>query len=260
MDQGDALSAHWCVVIAALSAEYGWELNAEDVERYALALRSLLPDTCDETMLRRVCSYYHADHQLVDALRDSRHPRHSEQWKVWMDQVVEILRKAGLYWSSDSAVDSDDLAQVAQIALVASLQNFAYRSSFATWAHTVTVQSVRRHIRDSRAKKRAQRPESLDSSPDLDAPARDEDEPEQQALNHVLINQIHTIMLQGGDKRIAFIFHLWAIDDRSTEEIGKRIHLHPSRVRALLAQARTILQQHPAIQTWRTDVDAFSHE
>ncbi|MEI7769982.1 MAG: sigma-70 family RNA polymerase sigma factor [Chloroflexales bacterium] len=260
MDQGDALAAGWCVVIAALSAEYGWELSAEGVERYALALRLLLPDTCDETLLRRVCSYYHADHQLVDVLRDSRRHCHSEQWVAWMGQVVEILRKAGLYWSSDSAVDSDDLAQVAQVALVASLQSFAYRSSFATWAHTVAVQSVRRHIRDSLAKKRAQRPESLDSSPDLDAPARDEDEPEQQALNHVLIDEICSTLLQCGDTRLAFVFHLWAVNDRSTEEIGKRIHLHPSRVRALLAQARAILQQHPAIQTWRADVDALSRE
>jgi len=109
---------------------------------------------------------------------------------------------------------------------------------------------VRRHIRDSRAKKRAQRPDSLDALPDLDVVACANDEPEQQALHNILIGQISAVLIQGGDDRLAFIFHLWANDDRPAEEIGKLVHLHPSRVRALLVQARTILQQHPVILSW----------
>lgn len=213
MNQDDTLLGDWSRVIMALSAERGWGLSTEDVERYTLALYSLLPDTCVESALRRVCSYYNADHQLVEALQSSSHAQHHECWIVWKNQVPEILRKAGLYWSNDNAVDRDDFAQVAQVALVASLKTFAYRSSFATWAHTVVVRSVRRHIRDSRMKKRAQRPDSFDASPDVDAPACNADEPEQQAANSVLIDQINTVLTQGGDERLAYIFQLWAVND-----------------------------------------------
>ncbi|MEI6776705.1 MAG: sigma-70 family RNA polymerase sigma factor [Chloroflexales bacterium] len=254
MNQGDAL-----LMFAALNAEHGWELSAADVERYALALCILLPDTCPETVLRRVCVYYHADHQLVEALRNNHDPNHNESWIMWAGQVCEILRKAGLSWSSDSAVDSDDLVQVAQMAIMISLPSFAYRSSFVTWAHAVIIQSVRRHIRDSRAKKRAQRPDSLDSTPDGATPVHDEEGPEQQVLTKILIDQTHAVILQARDERMALIFHLWAVEDRSTKEIGTLVHLHPSRVRALLALTRTLLLQHPAIQTWLTDTDISSH-
>ncbi len=257
MDQGDSQLARWRVVLIALSAECGWGLSADEIERYLLSFSQLLPDSCSESELRRVCNYYHADHQIVEALRNCYHQCHSERWIAWMHHAVEILRKVGLHWSSDSAVDSDDLAQVAQVALVSALPSFTYHSSFGTWAHTVVVQSVRCHIRDSRAKKRAQRPDSLDASPDLDILARDEDEPEQQAITSVLIDQIRAILTQRGDERLALIFHLWAVDDQSTEEIGKLIHLHPSRVRALLVHARTLLQQHPGLQTWLADIDTF---
>ncbi len=250
MNQGDARWMRWCKVIAALSDECDWKLSAEDIERYVLALDVLLPDTCTEKDIRRVCGYYHADHRTVEVLQNSHLSGHDECWTVWVRYVAEILRKAGLYWSSDNAVDGDDLAQVAQMALMVSLANFAYRSSLATWAHTVVVQSVRRHIRDSRAKKRAQRPDSLDALPDLDVVAREDDEPEQRALHTMLIGQIQVVLVQRGDDRLAFIFYLWASEGRPAEEIGTLVHLHPSRVRALLVHARTILQQHPTIQTW----------
>ena len=258
MDQRDPRLARWSTMITALSAEHGWALSGEEVERYLLALDRLLPATCTVADLHQVCNHYHTDHRQVETLCKHDHPDHSAGWLAWLGQATEILHKAGLHWSSDSAVHCDDLVQVAQMALVVSLPNFAYRSSFTTWAYTVVVQSVRRHIRDSCAKKRAQRPASLDAAPELAVPAAEADEPEQQAATSLLIDQIRTILIQGGDERLALIFHLWAVDDLATEVIGKRIHLHPSRVRALLVQARTLLQRHPTIRTWLADLDTVS--
>ena len=258
MDQRDSRLARWREAVVALNAEHNWGLSADEIEGYIFALDKLLPETSAESELYRVCGFYHADHQIVEALRSQVHPCHCERWEIWMRKADKILRKSDLHWSSDNAVTSDDLAQVAQVALVSALPNFAYRSSFGTWAHTVVVQSVCRYLRDSHAKKRAQRPDSLDAAPGLAVLACEEDEPEQQVAINVLIDQIRTILFQQGDKRLAQIFHLWAVDDLATEEIGKCVHLHPSRVRALLAQARTLLQRHPIIQAWLVDIDPIS--
>jgi DNA-directed RNA polymerase specialized sigma24 family protein len=72
---------------------------------------------------------------------------------AWMAQISHILHETGLAWSSDHVINNEDVAQVAQMALVTSLPKYAYRSSFSTWAHTVVVQSVCRYLRDTKAKK-----------------------------------------------------------------------------------------------------------
>jgi RNA polymerase sigma factor (sigma-70 family) len=250
MEEETTLLANWFVVIAVLNTEREWNLSSDDIARYMLALRRFLPETCTASELRRICGYYHADHQFVEALRRSSHPLHNDHWIAWIAQASQILRGAGLAWSSDGAVDCEDLGQIAQMALVASLPKFAYRSSFSTWAHQVVVQSVCRHIRDSYAQKRAQRPDSLDAMPEFDTPAYDDDQPERQAITNDLLDQINAIFTNEGEARLARIFYLWAVEDRTTTDIGSLIHLHPSRVRALLSQARTLLQQHSTIQTW----------
>jgi RNA polymerase sigma factor (sigma-70 family) len=250
MEEETTLLARWFVVIAALSTERGWNLSSDDSTRYLLALRRFLPETCTASELRRICGYYHADHQFVEALCKSNHPLHNDLWIAWIAQAAQILRSAGLAWSTDTAVDCEDLAQIAQMALVVSLPTFTYRSRFSTWAHTVVVQSVQRHIRDSLAKKRAQRPDSLDAMPEFDTQACDEEQPEQQAVTNALRDQVNAILIQEGDERLAQIFARWAVADQTTIEIGSLVHLHPSRVRTLLSEARTLLKQHPTIQTW----------
>jgi RNA polymerase sigma factor (sigma-70 family) len=250
MEEETTLLARWFVVIAALSTERGWNLSTDDITRYLLALRRFLPETCAASELRQICGYYHADHQFVEALGRSNHPLHNDLWIAWLAQAAQILHSAGLAWSTDTAVDYEDLAQIAQMALVVSLPKFAYRSSFSTWAHTVVVQSVQRHIRDSYAQKRAQRPDSLDAMPEFDAPACDADQPERQAITIDLLDQINAIFAHKGEARLARIFYLWAIADHTTTDIGSLIHLHPSRVRTLLSQARILLKQHPTIQAW----------
>jgi RNA polymerase sigma factor (sigma-70 family) len=176
-------------------------------------------------------------------------------WTSWMAQVLLILRKAGLDWSSDMLFDGEDLAQIARIELVRAIASFHYASRFSTWAHQVIVRSVQRAIRDRQALKRAIRPASLDQLPHVDASIGDAEHPESAAAARVLAERIAAVLEEQADQRLARIFHLWAVADLRVEEIGKIVHLHPSRVRALLLQARQILRDAPEIQSWREDID-----
>ncbi len=91
--------------------------------------------------------------QTVAALRDARQAGHEQAWQQWMHQALLILRRAGLAWSSDQAVDSDDLAQIARAELVRALPSYRYQSRLFIWANRVVVQIARRHLRDSRRSK-----------------------------------------------------------------------------------------------------------
>jgi RNA polymerase sigma factor (sigma-70 family) len=214
-----------------------------------------MPEDCADDQLRKIIINYHADHALVEALRDRQHHRHEVVWTSWIAQVLPILRRAGLDWSSDLLFDSEDLAQIARAELVRAITSYHYASRFSTWAHQVIVQSVQRAIRDRHALKRAIRPDSLDQLPRVDASIGDAEHPESAAAARVLAERIAAVLEEQADQRLAQIFHLWAVADLRVEEIGKIVHLHPSRVRALLLQARQILRDAPEIQSWREDID-----
>src|SRR5262249_17357324 len=157
-------------------------------------LQSHINESLSEAQLRKITSYYHMDHGLVEALQDHNHQRHDAAWTIWLAQVVTILRRTSLHWSSDVSIDIDDLAQVARIELVRSLSGFHYSSRFVTWAQRVIVQSVQRAIRDSLALKRSGRPDSLDQYPWVDATIGEAEHPEVAASARVLVEQVEAVL------------------------------------------------------------------
>lgn len=237
----------------ALNEELHWNLDLLALQRYLSNLSSYAPEGCPDALLRSMIVNYHLDHQLVAALRDQNHAQHDAAWTDWLQQVLAILHHNGLAWSDDVALDAEDLAQIARAALVHSLGSYRYASRLSTWAHQVVVQSVRRALRDSRAAKRAGRPESLDQLPSGDLPDKPIEHPETLASAAALSDQIATILNQHGGPRLVAIFQLWAINDLRPAQIGALVALHPSRVRTLLLEARRLLQQHPTIQSWQGD-------
>jgi RNA polymerase sigma factor (sigma-70 family) len=242
-------------VVQACNDEFGWDLDTDTCQQYALELESLLDEQASIEQIRTAVMHYHTEHRKVAALRDSAQADHVQAWAEWMSQVLVILRRTGLWWSSDHAIDSDDLAQIARTELVRALPSYRYQSRLEIWANRVVVQSVRRHLRDSRRSKRAVRPESLNKLTADTEPVDCTPIAEQIANGHQLYQHIMEILSKHPDNRLAHFFQLWVIDELSSSEIGSLVHLHPSRVRALLLQVRTILREHPTIRTWRSDYE-----
>jgi RNA polymerase sigma factor (sigma-70 family) len=237
-------------MVQQLNEELGWGLSSEEQQTYSAHIDIYLSDMYTEPRLRALIICYHQDHALVQALRDNQHGAYNEAWQIWMTQVVAIVKRAGLAWSSDAAVDLDDLVQIARVEIVRSIASFQYQSRFSTWAYRVVVQSVQRYIRDSQALKRTIHPDSLDYLPEHAAPNYHGDYLEAHVDGSLLLERIMTFLAAQPDTRLARIFHLWAVNDRSTEEIGRLIQLSPARTRALLAQARVLLRDHPDIRQW----------
>lgn len=242
-------------VVAALSSELGWNLRPADVQRYAETLTYFLAESASEAEVRRICAYYHQDHEFMAALSDHSHTLHSQVWKEWTQLALQTLYKFGLAEIGDLSVAAEDLAQAALVEIFRSLHSFRYQSRLKTWAYRVVVRTAQRLFRDSRAQKRARNLPSLNQFPDLDAPVVDAHLPETEVHTAMLINVACQVLMCSGDKRLVQIFCLSVVYDRSTEEIAQIVHLHPSRVRALLAEARTLLRKHPALHAWWFDVD-----
>jgi len=243
-------------LIAAQNEALGWGLSAAEQQRYVGRLTALMPHddvSCDE--LRMLCLRYHFDHQLVESLQDQQHPRHEMHMRGWLLQAVRILHHAGLDWMDDGAVECDDLAQIAWAELSRALPSFQYASRFSTWAHQVVIRSVQRHLRDSRAKKRAGRPLSLDQTPDPPVPISERDHPEAQADASVLRALVDDVLCRHPDRRLALIFKLRQDDDQSIAKIGRHVRLSPQRVRALLTLIYELLRNDPSLRAWLADED-----
>ena len=238
-----------------LDEELGWKLDADAQQRYAHAIAELADVDCADSRLRTIACNYHKDHVLVMALRNSQDPGYEQAWERVAGEVVVCVRKAGLAWSQDATVDVDDLVQTARTAVFRSIGSFRFVSKFSTWLHQVVVRSIQRSIRDRKAKKRDVQPESLEN---VDAPVQEEHHPEAIASARALLAEIKAILATHPDPRLVELFSLWTHDDLSMQQIGEKLHLHPSRVRALLAEARRFLQQHPNIRTWTADDDETS--
>lgn len=247
--------ARCLAVIRERNAALRWRLDDETVQQYAQNLAAHISDHTTDDMLSDMAVNYRLDHGVVAALRAHAHPEHEAQWAQWMQQVLVVLRSAGLHWADDPAISEDDLAQIARAELVRALPAYRYQSRFSTWAYGVVVQIVKRYLRDRRALKRAARPESLDTVAESALPAG-LGQAEAAAQSASLLAAINAVLGEHPDGRLRQIFHLWAVEDRRVAEIGALIHLHPSRVRALLALARTLLSEHPDIRAWRAPEDS----
>jgi RNA polymerase sigma factor (sigma-70 family) len=237
--------------VCRLSRELQWNLSAAEAESLASRVLSYVSADISDVKLAQTITAYVEDHELVDSLRYSDHPRHREAWELWHKQVAAILGHANLLWSRDYAIDADDLVQIACTELAQALPRFRYASRFSTWARTVVVQRIQRHVRDSMAIKRAQRPESLDSEA-VDASALlDDAEPvEVQVETADLYRMIDALLADHPEQRLQTIYRLWIQQDQRIEDIGALMHVHPSRVRQLIGQMRHFLREHPDLQEW----------
>lgn len=228
-----------------------WGLSREQEAAYAQAIVAYLPERYTDSLLQRLVSCYHLDHQEVHALRDPQHPRHQEAWRKWHEQVIRILRSANLDWLADVAIDFEDLTQIALEELSKSIAGYRFNSRFSTWAYTVIVRAAQRAIRARRAAKRTSILVSLDTPQAVTHPADQATDPEARARASELNDLINTILAERGGSRWIEIFQLWSHDDQRLVDIGRQLGLSPSRVSILLNQMRKLLQQHPSLLEWR---------
>lgn len=238
-------------VIAQLIHEEGWGLSAADVEDLVgFAYRYLQPSFTD-TRIQKVIVNIRRDRATVEALYQHTDIQHQSEWMKWMGQVRAILHSKNLYWAHDSAVDLEDLTQIALLELARSLPTFRYQSRFSTWAYQVIVDGVRRHLRDMSARKR-----TGDIDPSID-PEKVEiaigthDLPETRVWACMFSEAVHSELVEALGKRNADIFSLWAFHDLSAEMIGQKFGLSIARVHALLKAAREYLRNRESIQSWR---------
>lgn len=245
-----ALLVRCQAAVEARNVALAWGLDAATIQAYAAAISECAADGADDDDLQLIAMHYHADHQHVAALYDAHRLDHADAWRHLVDQVITILRREGLGWSSDSAVAGEDLAQLACLELARALPGYRYQSRFTAWAYKVVVLRIRRYLRDSRREKRAARPDSLDQLGEYEAPAYPAESTETDVHARLLYELIQRILAEQPDRRLSTIFHLWAIEDRRTAEIGSLLGLHASRVRALLRQIRDLLHNDPAFQGW----------
>lgn len=232
--------------------ESGWPLDDDAVKHYAQAVAPFLSELAEERWAA-VIANYHADHLVVDALRDSAAYNHDDLWERWCAQVVGVLRRAGRDWSRDGMLDADDLAQEARIALVGALPSYRYQSRFSSWAYSVMTFCARNQIRALGAQRRSGATISLSALDETSQPADLGESHERAALACLLAERIAARLGTQPDRRLAYIFHLWVAEDRTSAEIGAIVNLHESRVRALLKQTRELLRADPEIRSWNDD-------
>jgi RNA polymerase sigma factor (sigma-70 family) len=249
-------------MVAALSAELAWELQADQQQTYVSALLQHLPNAPSKPDLRRLAMNYHQDHALVQALQDRANPRHEMVWAEAAGQVVRMVMHLGYGQAGEVLADVEELTQVAVKALIQALPTFHYVSRFSTWAYAVVGRSALRYLRELQAAKRHGRVESLEQHTELnELPAEtEEDQPEARVAGRALAALIDAVLTERAGARLARIFHLSVHDELPLAEIGRQVHLSPSRVSVLLEQARQLLQESPELQAWLSmdDVDQAS--
>lgn len=241
-------------LIAACDRQLGWALDGTARERYAAAVAPLLAGLPIDRW-PAVAANFHADHRSVEALRAAGHPGHARAWERWSSQALGVLRSAGLDWSSDGAVGAEDMVQIALAALAQALPSYRYHSRFSSWAYSVIVRSAQRQLRFAGAQRRSAAPASLEAVDEGDQPAGPADTQEQQARARLLAEGVGRVLAAHRDRRLGPIFHLWAVEERTSAEIGELVGLHESRVRALLKQAREELRASPEIRAWAEHAD-----
>ena len=237
-------------MVAARGAELAWQLDVAHQHAYVAAVLPYLPDPCAEADLRGIVLNYHQDHALVGALLDHANPRYERVWTDAIGQVVRMAQHQGHAQAGGAAVDGDDLAQVALEALIRALPSFRYASRFSTWAYAVVGRSIQRHRRDLRASKRHGQVESLELYPEINDIQAADAQPEAYSEGVTLAALIDHILTERASERLAYIFQLSTRDELRLAQIGQLVHLSPSRICIMLAQARALLRQSPELRDW----------
>lgn len=228
----------------------GWDLTREAVEQYAEQIVQLIGERDSESRIEAVVFNYYHDNRRVRTLVDEAQRGHVEAWQWARDEILIVMRSSGLGWSTDRSVGQDDLLQLVHMEVARSIGTYRYASSLRTWLHSVALRRLRRFLRDSLAEKRAVRPEPFEQVP-TDALLADPVDTD--GLASALAQQLEAIVSDEYGERVALIFRLHLHHDQSTAAIGKLLKLHPSRVRAIVAEVRRWLRDHPEVRAWLDD-------
>ncbi len=240
-------------MVAALNAELGWHLEADQQHSYVFGLLPHLPVSPADPELRRMVITYHYDHALVEILRDQANAQYEAAWSQWSVQVIQIIQHQGFSTPGDAMADLPDLAQTALEELIRALPTFRYSSRFTTWAYAVISRRALRYLRDRNAAKRNGKAESLEMRHELDPALGTADSPEAQSEAQILSSLIYALLDRHGDPRMGKMFHLWAIEDQRLADIARHMHLSLARVSGLIDRMCHLLQQEPAILAWIND-------
>jgi len=250
MVERESLSQRCRSCVEDLNNREEWGLYEAARVAYAVEILSRVPASSLDRQLEQVVRYYHHEHARVATLTDADHPGHATAWQWVNDEIRRVAQVKRLGWSSDRAIELDDLVQAARIEIARAIGAYHFESTLRTWLQSVTARRLLRFHRDSLAEKRAGRPESL---VDAEAVTVEWDDFEVRIRTKALCEQIDHILRTTGDTRLATIFRQKYIHDRSAEAIGSQFQLHPSRIRALLKQARAILAQDTGLRGWLND-------
>ncbi len=234
-------------LVSELSRRECWGLSDEQILAYADQIVHRIPGSSLSIQLEQLIRYFHVDHELHAALRNEHSPNHLAAWAWVQREVARTAQSKGLGWSRDRSVELSDLVQTVQAEVARALPDYRFESSLRTWLQGVTLRRLRRFHRDGAAAKRAVVPEPLEAASEHSVEWHDL-EPE--ILAGALLAEITRVLKDSGDNRFVQIVQLSLVDDRTTREIGERVHLHASRVRVLLKIARTLLQEDAALRDW----------
>jgi RNA polymerase sigma factor (sigma-70 family) len=192
---------------------------------------------------------YIDDHFHVAILANQHHPYHNDLWKEWHALVARFVYKETREWFYATPADLEDLTQIVLAEVATNLVHFTYQSSFRTWVYSITVKQVINIVRMQSAQKRSAQITSIE---DIAAtiPHPSADKLEQMAVIAEL-RRIYVDRLQREtDSRLATILVLAEAYDLHPNEIADRLGLSASHLRALLQQAKKIVQSDPNMLAW----------
>lgn len=249
--QPDSVYTRVLTQIETVAYTNGWNLSLAKKRQYAVDISRYTDVSMSEQKLQVVITNYHHEHAIVQHLFDTNSTEHEHTWEEWISQTLRVLRRSNKgVWLNDPAMDEDDIRQNVSCELFRALPSYQYQSRLMTWAFSVAHNCLRQQKRYNKASKRALQPESLDDLHDYELPLEISDYVETAIHAKSLLEIINTALQQLPDQRLAVIFQLWAVQDKRVADIGECVHLHPSRVRVLLHNARTTLEEHPDIKAW----------
>ena len=134
--------------------------------------------------------------------------------------------------------DFEDLVQNVFLEMCRSIGSFEGRSRFSTWLGGITVRISRRALRPSAYESRR------GEMPEMPDPARS---PEAIVSSHQRLVLLHSRLDRlAPAKRIAF--SLWALDERSPEEIAELTDTKVHTVRSRIYHARQALMRDPVVR------------
>lgn len=247
----EALYNQCLAVTSELDAELGWGLSVVAKELYCRELVAIVPSAHLKQRMHTIVQNYHNDRKRWYALISPDDPDYNYAWEQLTKDIARILQKSRLVWLSDQAVNQDDLIQIASSEVASCINTFRFESRFTTWLTAVVVRTVQRVVRDSLAQKRAVRPEPIDQLEDSAIP--EDNRLHIQVSERLLLEKIAEILSKHSNPLVLQTFLLRFYHDRGTKEIGELLFYHPSRIRALLAEAKILLQQDPSLRDWLKD-------